>query len=87
MNLEMTERVRRTEYCDHFPLVRNVTGFDLLPGMSIDEQQKVWRKFYEWAGYDLLWNNTGLELYAYALDGSKFKIQRNFAILNTVNGA
>lgn len=85
MNLEMTERVGRTEYCDHIPLVKKVTGCDLSPNMSTEEQQKAWRKFYEWAGYDFLWNTsdgpidwkdlgrvTSMRHAVYAADGSDF---------------
>ncbi|MFH1903668.1 MAG: uroporphyrinogen decarboxylase family protein [Candidatus Omnitrophota bacterium] len=56
MNLEMTERVGRTEYCDHNELIRKVTGLDPA-SKDRKEQQKAWGEFYRWADYDLLWFN------------------------------
>jgi len=56
INLEPTERVGRTEYCDHNELVRKVSGFDPA-NKDPKEQEKAWEKFYRWADYDLLWFN------------------------------
>lgn len=57
MNLQMPERVGRTEYCDHTALVRHITGLDpYSPDPA--ESARAWQKFYQWAGYDLLWNNN-----------------------------
>ena len=59
MNLEPTERVGRTEYCDHNELVRKLSGFD---PASADpkEREKAWGKFYRWVEYDFLWfDNDG----------------------------
>lgn len=53
MNLQMTERVGRTEYFDHTEFIREITGLDPLsnnPGESVNARCK----FYEWVGYDLL---------------------------------
>lgn len=57
INLEPTERVGRTEYCDHTDLVRKITGLDPESSNSGDAK-KAWQKFYEWAEYDFLWNTS-----------------------------
>jgi len=54
LNLEWTERVGRTEYCDHTALVRYITGHDPL-SPDQEESYKAWKLFYEWAEYDILW--------------------------------
>ncbi|MGC8843724.1 MAG: hypothetical protein ACP5QS_07275 [bacterium] len=53
LNLEWTERVGRTEYCDHTALVRYITGYDPLSA-NPEESYRAWRTFYEWAEYDIL---------------------------------
>ena len=57
INLEMTERVGRTEYCDHPVMVRHVTGIDPMSNDE-EEQKKAWQEFYQWADYDFLWNDN-----------------------------
>ena len=54
MNLEPTERVGRTEYCEHNELVRKISGLDPASN-DIKKQEKAWDKFYRWADYDFLW--------------------------------
>lgn len=55
LNLEPTDRVGRTEYCFHWPVIRRVTGLD--PASSDPaEAQRAQRKFWEWAEYDLIWS-------------------------------
>ncbi|OIN98038.1 hypothetical protein AUJ66_01700 [Candidatus Desantisbacteria bacterium CG1_02_38_46] len=59
MNLEMTQRVGRTEYCSNTSLVKHITGFDP-SSKNMEERTNAWRKFYEWANYDFLFiNNDG----------------------------
>ena len=55
MDLEMTERVGRTEYCFHTPLIRHVTGLDPRSD-DPDERHRAALKFYQWANYDFLWS-------------------------------
>ncbi|MCM8829633.1 MAG: hypothetical protein NC824_01345 [Candidatus Omnitrophica bacterium] len=57
INLEMTERVGRTEYFDHTEFVRLLTGLDPL-SQNKEEAVNAWQKFYQWAGYDFLWFNS-----------------------------
>ncbi|MFH0796292.1 MAG: uroporphyrinogen decarboxylase family protein [Candidatus Omnitrophota bacterium] len=57
MNLQMPERVGRTEYCDHTTLVRHITGFDPL-SKDPEEQKKARQKFYQELNFDFLWNNN-----------------------------
>ena len=59
INLEMTERVGRIEYCSHEELIRKISGLD---PASADpaEREKAQRKFFQWVNYDLGWlNNDG----------------------------
>lgn len=57
MNLETTERVGRTEYCDHTEFVRHITGIDP-SGKINEERRKAWQKFYEWVPYDYLFHTN-----------------------------
>ncbi len=55
LNLEFTERVGRTEYCDHPLLIEHVAR--LVSGPSYDPQQ-AFKKFLDWVGYDFLWSTN-----------------------------
>jgi len=56
MNLEMPDRVGRTEYCAHPELVRHVTSLD--PNSDDPEEaRKATQAFYRWANFDFLWMN------------------------------
>jgi len=57
LNLQPTERVGRTEYCDHDQLIRQVTGLDP-KAESPQQRERVFQKFYEWADFDFLWCNS-----------------------------
>jgi len=85
VDLEMTDRVGRTEYCDHPALVQHVTGRD---ARSDDpkESQKAWQEFRRWANFDFLWfHNAGPTAWrnlgrttdmghaVYAQDGTDFR--------------
>lgn len=54
LNLEFTERIGRTEYCDHALLIKHITGLDPL-SENPDEAIQATRRFFEWVPYDFLW--------------------------------
>ncbi|MCX7705951.1 MAG: uroporphyrinogen decarboxylase family protein [bacterium] len=59
LNLEFTERIGRTEYCDHPQLIKHITGLD---PKSPDQAYQAYKKFYDWVPYDFLWyGNDGPE--------------------------
>ncbi len=53
IRLQGSPRLAHTEYCDHYPLVRHVTGLD-----PIIDREYAWSKFYENWDYDFLWNTN-----------------------------
>ncbi|MCM8816786.1 MAG: uroporphyrinogen decarboxylase family protein [Candidatus Omnitrophica bacterium] len=55
LNLEYTERIGRTEYCDHPSLIKHITGLD---PKNPEQVQKAYEKFYEWVPYDFLWSTN-----------------------------
>jgi hypothetical protein len=57
LNLEFTERVGRTEYCDHPDLIKHITGFDPL-SKDINEAVQANRRFFEWVPYDFIWSTN-----------------------------
>ena len=59
VNLEPADRVGHTEYCDHGPLMTQISGHNA-DSPDITEAVAARRKFCRWAGYDLIWyNNDG----------------------------
>lgn len=57
LNLEFTERVGRTEYCDHTALIRHITGLD--PKSKDPQEAKLaYKNFYEYVPYDFLWSTN-----------------------------
>jgi len=59
MNLEMTERVGRTEYFEHTDFIRHLTGLNPM-SPNKDEKKEAWKKFEQWADFDFRWfNNDG----------------------------
>jgi len=50
LKLQPCERLARTEYCDHYPLVRQVTGMDPL------KSPQAWRLFNDAWNLDFIWN-------------------------------
>jgi len=57
MHLEWTERVGRTDYCDHTEFIKKVTGLDP-KSKDFNEAHQAAKKFYEWAEYDFLWGGN-----------------------------
>lgn len=55
LNLEYTERIGRTEYCDHPLLIKHITGLD--PN-NPDQSWDAYRKFCEWVPYDFIWSTN-----------------------------
>jgi hypothetical protein len=58
INLEMPDRVPRTEYSAdfHWDLIKTVTGIDVNSKTPIHQQQKATEEFIKLWNYDLMWN-------------------------------
>ncbi|HEY9076010.1 MAG TPA: uroporphyrinogen decarboxylase family protein [Anaerolineaceae bacterium] len=52
MTRQFSERLAHTEYCDHYPLVRAVTGKDPL------KDNTAWRDFYDAWDVDFIWSTN-----------------------------
>ena len=54
LNLQFTERVGRTEYCDHPRLIEHIAG--IYQKAHPDDTRNPYKKFLDWVPYDLIWN-------------------------------
>ncbi|HOL49030.1 MAG TPA: hypothetical protein PLW07_00470, partial [bacterium] len=54
LNRQFTERVGRTEYCDHPRLIEHIAG--IYQKAHPDDTRNPYKKFLDWVPYDLIWN-------------------------------